>query len=492
MNDLVAPTPGPDPAAPSSRRVAVLLVLALLAIAAGVADRMAPASDSRSGAAARVATMPVAAPATSLSSTWFCAGGMATVDGVEGMPADGAVSVANAGERPLTGTITVVPSDGAPKTVPLSVGPRSRTRVQLHDVLVAQYAAALVELDGGEVVVEHEIAGALGISTAPCASAASDHWYLAEGSTAREDSMRLAIYNPFPEDAIVDLAFATDQGRAVPSDFTGLVVKGGRLLIVKVEDHVRRRTNVAMTAVARSGRIVVDRLQLRGGATKGVSLALAAPSPGPTWYFPEGLVVDGVTERFHLYNPTAEEAQVSLELSLEQGAAEPFDLTIPPRERLTVVASEEERVPRGVGHAATVSSLNGVPIVAERSITAAAPATRSGIADSLGLRRTADEWVLAAGSASATLDEWVVVLNPGPRDATVSVRGLASGQLLAVEGLQEVDLPAGRRVAIRLTDHAARPDLPLVVTSTAPVAVERGVYVVGAPGIALSSGIPLR
>jgi hypothetical protein len=255
---------------------------------------------------------------------------------------------------------------------------------------------------------------------------------------------------------------------------------------------VRRRANVAVTAVARSGRIVVDRLQLRGGAVKGVSLALAAPSAGPTWYFPEGLVADGVTERFHLYNPTSEEAQVSLELSLEQGAAEPFDLTIPPRERLTVVASDEERVPRGVGHAATVLSLNGVPIVAERSVTAVAPATRTGIADSLGLRRTADEWVLAAGSASATLDEWVVVLNPGPRDATVSVRGLASGQLLAVEGLQEVDLPAGRRVAIRLTDHAARPDLPLVVTSTAPVAVERGVYVVGAPGIALSSGIPLR
>jgi hypothetical protein len=478
--------------APRVRRLPVFVALVALALAGAGLDRVARPADERADASTLAETMPVAAPTTALSSTWFCAGGTATPDAVDGIVADTAVTVANAGDEGRTGTITVVPVEGDPKTVPLQVGPRTRTRLVLHEVLAAPYAAALVELDGGDVAVDQDVSGPLGISSAPCASSASDHWYLAEGSTARDDSMRLVLYNPFPEDAIVDLAFATDQGRAVPSAFTGLVVKGGRLLVVKVEEHVRRRNNVAVTAVARSGRIVVDRLQLRGGAVKGVSLALAAPRAATTWTFGEGLVDEGIAERFHVYNPSSQEAEISLELSLDEGAAEPFDLTVPPRERLTIVTSEEERVPRKVGHAATVLSLNDVPIVAERSIAATAPAARTGISDALGIPRSAERWVLAAGSATEALDEYVVVVNPGPKDAVLSVRGLASGQFQAIEGLQDLALAAGRRTAIRLTDHIARADLSLLVTSSTPVVVERGVYAVGTPGIALSSGIPLR
>lgn len=475
-----------------STRIRVFAVLAVLGLAGGLLDRLPRPSDQRAGSAVLAATMPVAAPSTSLSSTWFCAGGMATPDGVEGMVAVGTLSIANAGDRELTGTVTVVPSEGESRALAVEVGPRSRTRVALRDVVVAPYASALVELDGGEVVVDHEIAGPLGISTAPCASAASDRWYLAEGSTAREDSLRLAVFNPFPEDAIVDLSFSTDQGRAVPAAFTGLVVKGGQLRIVKVEEHVRRRNNIAMTAVARSGRIVVDRLQLRGGATPGISLALAAPSPGTTWYFPEGYVTEGLAERYHIYNPTSREAEVSVEFNLDEGAAEPFDLTIPPLGRITITASEEERVPKQVAHSATVLSLNDVPVVAERSITGVAPVARVAIADTLGARGTARSWVLAAGGATDTLDEVVVVLNPGPADAVVSVRGLVAGQLLDVATLQDLPLAAGRRLTVRLTDHIKREDLPLLVESTSPVVVERGLYAVGTPGIALSSGIPLR
>jgi hypothetical protein len=262
--------------------------------------------------------------------------------------------------------------------------------------------------------------------------------------------------------------------------------------VVNVGDHVRRRAHIAMTAIARSGRIVVDRIQLRNGAHKGMSLALAAASPGTTWYFPDGFVGEGLGESFHVYNPTSEEAQVSIELTLETGAAEPFDLTVPPRERLTVVAADEERVPKGTGHAASVISLNGVPVIAERSVLGAAPASRTGAADSFGARRTARRGVLAAGAATPTVDEWVIILNPGPRDATVTLQALAAGQLLVPESLAPVPIPAGRRVAVRATDHFSREDLALLVESTSPVVVERGVYLVGSTGIALSAGIPLR
>ncbi|MEA3078092.1 MAG: hypothetical protein QOF60_3000 [Actinomycetota bacterium] len=479
------------------RKAPVCVVLLLAAIGGGLLDRIPLHKPSSASGVARVPTMPLAAPPTSLSSTWFCAGATAVADGAdvgEGLKvaATGTLLVANAGDRELKGTVTIVPSEGEAKVYPLTVGPRARTAVNELDLVTAPFVAAMVELDGGDVVVEQQVDGALGLSTAPCASSANDRWYFAAGSTARDDRMLLTLFNPFPEDAIVDLSFATDDGRTVPSDFTGLVVKGGRLRVVNVGDHVRRDVNVAVTAVARTGRIVLNRLQVRAGPVKSLSLALAAPSAGATWYFPEGLVTNGMTERFHLYNPTSREAQVTIELALESGSAEPFDLTVPAGERLTLTANDEERIPKDVGHGATVRSLNGVPVVAERTIVATAPAARIGGSDTLGTRAAARQWVFASGAASDTFDEWIVVLNPGARAATVSLQALAGGQLLAIEGLQSVSVPAGRRVAVRLTDHVKRDDLPLLVRSTKPVVVERGLYRVGGLGLAVSAGIPLR
>ena len=59
-----------------------------------------------------------------------------------------------------------------------------------------------------------------------------------------------------------------------------------------------------------------------------------------------------------------------------------------------------------------------------------------------------------------------------------------------MEGLQDVAVPPGKRVAVRLGDHVSREDLPLVVRSNQPVVVERDLYVVGAPGVYAMAAIP--
>jgi hypothetical protein len=238
--------------------------------------------------------------------------------------------------------------------------------------------------------------------------------------------------------------------------------------------------------------VVIDRIQQRNGTVTGISLAQAAPAPAEEWFFPEGYVGAGSGEAFHVYNPSStQEAQVSIELALESGAAEPFDLTIAPRARVTVDAAAEERVPKDVGHAATVLSLNGVPVVAERTIALSPPSPRGvGVADSLGIPLRAREWVFAAGGTSASVAEWVTIYNPGPGDATLTVQVLANGTLLDLEGLSDVPVKAGRRFSKQIPIQ--REDLPLLVQSSGPVVVERGIALVGAPGVALSSGVPSR
>ena len=56
-------------------------------------------------------------------------------------------------------------------------------------------------------------------------------------------------------------------------------------------------------------------------------------------------------------------------------------------------------------------------------------ASRLGLASVLGARLTARRWVFAAGLVTDKLDEWVIVMNPGPRPARVSFTVLASGRI---------------------------------------------------------------
>ena len=81
---------------------------------------------------------------------------------------------------------------------------------------------------------------------------------------------------------------------------------------------------------ARSGRLVVDRVQRFDGSEGRAALALmlAAPAPATTWAFPEGHHRADLVERWHVYNPGADEALVSLEL-VPDSEDEPEPLDVP-------------------------------------------------------------------------------------------------------------------------------------------------------------------
>ena len=59
-----------------------------------------------------------------------------------------------------------------------------------------------------------------------CATAASASWYFADGVTTRDARLTYLLYNPYPDDAIVDMEFATNEGPFSPQPLQGLVVRG--------------------------------------------------------------------------------------------------------------------------------------------------------------------------------------------------------------------------------------------------------------------------
>jgi hypothetical protein len=267
------------------------------------------------------------------------------------------------------------------------------------------------------------------------------------------------------------------------------------MVAVSVGQSVRRRASVATTVTSRVGRLVVSRLQLFDGTgdipRRGVSLTLGAPTPGPVWYFPEGYVGEGVTERIHVYNPSGREARVEIDMLLDQGEADPVELTVPAQARVTFTVNEEPRVPANVGHAAVVRAVNGVDVVAERTVEALPPSPSTGLAVALGATRPVGQWAFAAGEPDAAVDEWLTVLRPGGRATTVSVVALVDGRRVRVPGLQHLRVPGRGRLPVHLADHLPRPVGPVIVEASGPVVVERDLYRSPAPGRAMSIGIPL-
>ena len=439
----------------------IVLIAVLAALVAFSANGHGPERQAFGRAVATA--MPEVDRADVLSSTWCCAAGTA----VPGGQANLTVVVANTGDVARTGSVTWVPTgSGKPVVERISVPPDATRAVAAIASLQAPTVSALVELDGGSVAVEHVVSGPRGSGVAPCASQASPRWYFANGVTERDAREVLALFNPFPDDAVVDLSFATNEGRVNPRELQGLPLTAGTTTFVSVHDFVRRRPVTAVSIVARTGRLVADRVQsfdsVLGRA--GVSLAVGAPAAAETWWFPDGLTETGLTETWHVLNPTDQEAEVSLELVPATGdAPEPFDFTVPPGSEQTIEALATNRVTTGVAHSSTIRSLNGVPIVAERGIDARKPAPRRGWSSSLGAPEAARQWVFPVGEANGNTDEWIVVHNPGTRTLHVSVAALAGGQRLPIEELQDLTIKPAGRLALRLGDHISRSPLPILV-----------------------------
>ncbi len=205
------------------RRLPILIVFGGLLAAGLVVDRTRPAPAEVSFGTASAPVQPVAAPSSAATTTWFCPGVPAPPDGGTA----GFVTMSNPTDADLPATLTVVPTDGAPVKRPVTLAAHTTTSVNLAEVAPAAFAAAQVDVVGGGAVVEESTAKGEIRDPSACATATASTWYVANGVTTRDATLTYFLYNPYPDDAIVDMDFATNEGRFAPQPLQGLVVRGG-------------------------------------------------------------------------------------------------------------------------------------------------------------------------------------------------------------------------------------------------------------------------
>ncbi len=337
---------GDRPGAGARGRLAALFVLAAAVAGGGFLGTVAARRPPRT-ALQPAALAAEVAPAGSASSTWYC-------PGAPGPVADAGTTdllLTNAGGRTVRVGVVVVDSLGAQRRDTLRLGPHAEADVLPGQVVDGAWLAARVEVAGGAVSAAELVDGrtvrtrSTGRSVAPCASEVSARWYFASGSTREGSTLRVTLFNPTPNLAVVDLSFVTSSGFTAPAPFQGLVVEPRTLRTLTVGTYVQNQPSIATVVTSRSGAVVASELQLYGPAGEaGVSLALGSPATSTHWDLPGVQDASGGASELAVFNPSARTERVEVDVRLSSGPVAPFTQVLGPQSVWTLPTGEELRI----------------------------------------------------------------------------------------------------------------------------------------------------
>ena len=421
-------------------------------------------------------TLPFVPSASFINSTWFCAG---VPNGDAGT--GGFVTVANPTDAPLQGHVTVY-SDTPDTPVgerAFEIAPRTSSQVVLAEVQpTGTYLSAMVEIAGGGGYVEQQANAVAGNAVSPCSNSTSTDWYFADNYTLNGSREDLVITNPFPDDAILNFTFASNDGTRQPQNLQGYPVPGNSVVVVSEANMPKDEAILAVTVNASRGRVVAGRAQTYLGERSGYSLTLGSPSLSSEWWFADGEAGPDVTfERYSIYNPSDEDVTVTSNFWGVNDHPEFVGYrtdTVPAGNVISFTTAEFAGLPEG-RHGMTFSTEGDASIVVERGITRRAGDTGFATSVVFGAPQVFTgypRWSMAIGTDLA-VDNVLVVMNLDFLDGTVTVKALGPGGEVAVPGLEDIALPKSGVITIAIPDEAAALGVPLVVESTQRIVVER-------------------
>ncbi len=425
-----------------------------------------------------VAVGPRVEPSASVSA-WYCAEGTSIPNG----RADEEIVMGNVARTPSRATVTVFGGSGVPALRRrYGVAPGRVVRIRVADIAALAEPGVLVEVSGGATAVEHRIQRGTDSALGPCAREPASHADFAAGTTLKGAETWLALFNPFPDDAIVDVRATTADGVRAPGALQGIVVPRFTRVSVPLHDLVPRVDILAISTSVRRGRVIAEQSVALDGTDGRVGLAMSlGEDRAREWRFPVGIIGSGRQERLVVANPGSRDARVTVAFALDAAAAiEPVTVMIP---GTTALAVDLSRVPPDVGFSTRVRSSG--PIVAEMIGASSAPQGPDlrGLASDLGFGTGARRWVVVPARLDAnSVDELAVVATDGHRHRIQIVRVDRNRERVVAR----TDVPPVGRTVIDLTKLVGSPAIAVELRADGPVVVER---VSSRPGLTRSHAV---
>jgi hypothetical protein len=457
------------------RRIPSLLIAVAACAGVGAAVRAGGEADRAVFSSVATGWMPSAPPEGSLTETWFCPGVPAT--GLDEV--GGALIIANRSAVQRVGTILIFNESAQNARLELAVDAWSTATVDLDQRLPGQMVGAVVEVEGGGVLVEQHAFHPAGDSQTTCATATSDTWYLADGFTVDGSLNQVVLANPYDQTVVASLEFATREGSRAPGSYSGLTVPARSTRVVDLGAPgagAQGEPLLAVTVRTTRGRIVVGRSQhALGGGRLGTQVSLASPAPRDQWWFANGVKGAGVTERYSIYNPTDDEVEVDAIIVGTPVAIEADPITVPAHEVVTFEPASIPTLPDG-RYAVVFATLARQSVVVERattvtiddqvgtSVIAGAPPRLDGY--------LATTWYVPQAPLDATAAA-LVIYNADNAVGTLTVSAVGAAGPVPVPGLVDVTLPGPDSVLlVDLTDPIVAGRM-LVIEASNRVFVER-------------------
>jgi hypothetical protein len=249
--------------------------------------------------------------------------------------------------------------------------------------------------------------------------------YLAEGATGSFFSTRLALANPSDTKALTLIRFQRADAVMIP-------------VYVQIAPHARYTLDVDTvpglesadfsTLVEADVQIVADRTMTwdhssyGSHAERGILTRTAT-----TWYLAEGATHGGFSLFYLIQNPGPTQLNLQISYLLPAGQAPiVLNYVVPPTSRRTIPVDDEPGL-SATDVSAILTSTNGVPFIAERSMYFSRPdqAFAAGH-ESAGVTAPSTHWFLAEGATGSFFNMFILLANPSTTDANVQLQYLLS------------------------------------------------------------------
>ncbi len=470
-------------------RLSALVLVAVLVAGLVVLERgtsPTPPDIARRASAVDGPTVPAS---DAVSVAWFCPEGTA----VEGGRAAETVVIGNLATHPIDATVTVMRGvSGAPVVEHRTIPALAQERVVVADLVEEEQPGVVVEVLGGPAIVEHELRGNDDLAVGPCARAASREWYFAGGTTVRGAQEWLTLFNPFGQDAIVDISFLTSSSREQPAETQALAVPRRSRVSIPVHDQVLREERLATEVHARIGRVVAERTLVFDGTDtrKGLAVSLGVHGPATRWWLPVGDAESGTAQSISIANFSEHAAQVDLTVTLgDETALEPQTINVSAESVERVELGD--RVPVGGAYTIELQATGGTPVVVEAFGTWAVPAPVTGIASAPGSASRARRWAFTLGRPDDGTDAIISAINVSSRPVTVQLYAFTAGDPNSPASAPARAVAPGERAEFRLSEIGIRPDQVIVIEADGLIVAGRLILgLIPGGGASVSPGIP--
>ena len=413
-----------------------------------------------------------------ISTSWFCPGAAAG-DGLDGAT----VVIANPSDTEITASVNYL-SDVPVEVQNVAVAARSRLEVDLLRGRTVGVVVPVVEIIGSVGTVEQELTYAAGDVTSQCVSQTSSSWYFADGFTAEGSTQRLVLTNPFPESAVVNVAYTTLAGRRTPAPIQGIILapRSSRSISL-AEAGAQNEARIAIEVTATTGQIIASRMQHYLGAGRlGYSTSVGVPSGLREWWFTSGRTGPLVSEQLIVFNPSDRAAQVNVSffgegitngLAVDETstAASPSTaVDIPAGGIVSINTDSIADLPKG-DHGMVVAVLNNVPVVVEHVLSQSVGGSAfTAITNGVPTGLVSQKWSIPSGLAKGALNA-LSILNTTALDGTFTVAAVGPGGQVNLPTLTDVPLTAAALISLNVPEGVN--DAEIVITSTVPVVVQR-------------------